>query len=179
MNNAAQVPSSVTASPASPNPIPGAGNLSDTQKLALFSQVLDSLDQADVQLNPPAPTSTGAKEAAEANTSPDLSPFDVGAIQYVEQEKSPEIPVEVEGYLQKVEDIADQKPPEIFIADGTQESDTATYPSRPVIVLPITEEIEDAGLKKNHTFSIRWLVEWSQKIIKMFAGKVIYRQEKV
>jgi hypothetical protein len=46
-----------------------------------------------------------------------------------------------------------------------------------VVVLPITEEVEEAGKKKNPNFSIRWLVEWSQRIIKMFAGKVVYKRE--
>ncbi len=97
-------------------------------------------------------------------------------VQYVEQEPSPEIPVEVESFIQRVTDHTETSPHEVVIADGTTEQPKAAYPTRPVVVLPITEAIEDEGQKKSAKFSIRWLVEWSHKIIKMFAGKVIYRQ---
>lgn len=154
--------------------------LSDQQKLAAFETVLNRVENQSVnQLNPAHAVKTSGKEAINVAASPDQGPVDAGAIQNVEAEKSPEIPVEVEGYLQKVDDLAEERPPEVFITDGTKEAQEASYPSRPVVVLPITQKVEEAGQKKNATFSIRWLVEWSHKIIKMFAGKVIYRQETV
>lgn len=157
---------------------PDQETLSDSQKLAIFSDVIDTVNQADAQFNPPqpVPSRSGAKEATEATTSPDSQVVDTGLTQQIELEKTPELPVEVEGFLKKVDDLSNQKPPEIFIADGTQESAAVSYPSRPVVVLPITEEVEKAGAHKNTTFSIRWLIEWSRKIMKLFAGKVIYRQ---
>jgi hypothetical protein len=45
-----------------------------------------------------------------------------------------------------------------------------------VIVLPITPATEDAGERKNPKWSIRWLVEWSRKLMKAFSGKIIYRE---
>lgn len=157
---------------------PDQETLSDSQKLAIFSDVIDTVNQADAQFNPPhpLPSRSGAKEVTEATTSPDAQVVDTGPTQQVELEKTPELPVEVEGFLKKVDDLSNQKPPEIFIADGTQESAAVSYPSRPVVVLPITEEAEKVGAHKNTTFSIRWLIEWSRKIMKLFAGKVIYRQ---
>ncbi len=127
-------------------------------------------------LNPAAP-GTNAKERpqAAAEQTADNTFTDAGGVQTVEQERTPEIPPEVEAYMQKVQDHADQAPQEVVIADGTQESATTPYPSRPVVVLPITPEVEKEGLKKGPLYSIRWLIEWSHKIIKMFAGKVIYR----
>jgi len=44
--------------------------------------------------------------------------------------------------------------------------------------LPITKKEDKEGRKKSPKYSFRWLVEWSHKIIKVFAGKVIYRQVK-
>ena len=205
--------------PVAPTPPPAPDDLSDAQKLDLFEQVLDQVEEQPLQLAPTAPVAQAstppapaqpsvqppvgtvidqalpyalqatdplnppqaghstAKERVESTAAPDTSTIDAGTgVQYVEQEKSPEIPVEVESYLKKVESHADSQPHEVVIADGSIEQAGTAYPSRPVIVLPITEEIEEEGQKKSPKFSVRWLVEWSHKIIKMFAGKVIYRE---
>lgn len=138
--------------------------------------VIASMQTLPDSLNPPNPAPTSAKETFERPAAPDASSIDVGgAVQHVEVEKNPELPVEVEGFLQRVQDFSAQPPQEIVIADGTNEQATTNYPSRPVIVLPITEEEEKAGRNKSPRNSIRWLVEWSHKVIRMFAGKVIYR----
>lgn len=167
-------------------------DLLDSQKLDVFDQAISEAEkiggsvidqvwsqavQASDSLNPPQAGHSTAKEKLMSSTGIDQTSPDSGtSIQYVEQEKVPEIPVEVESYLQKVEDNADSQPHEIVIADGTAEVAGANYPSRPVIVLPITQAMEDEGEKKSPKFSIKWLVEWSQKIIKIFAGKVVYRE---
>lgn len=180
-------------SPGSPKP-----SLTQDQKLALFESILDevepqpnapqttpsalpqalptaldpSFDQQAAQITPIA---RAGKEALETTT-PDQPAIEAGTgLQAVETEKTPEIPVEVESYLQKVQDDPTTAPQEIVIADGTSESDKAQYPARPVIVLPITPDVERKGRWKGPQFSLRWLVEWSRKIIKMFAGKVVYR----
>jgi len=159
-------------------------------KLDTFESVLDEIqnvaphglvkavDQATNTLNPQQGAVRSAKERAEVGGSLDTKSIDLGGgVQTVEQEKNPEIPVEVESFLQRVEDHHDTAPTEIVIADGTGEVPTNQYPSRPVIVLPITEEEEKEGIKKSPKNSFRWLVEFSHKIIKMFTGKVIYKQE--
>lgn len=89
-----------------------------------------------------------------------------------------EMPVEVEGYLQEVKDNQDQLPQEIVIADNQIDLvPSTTAPLRPVVVLPITPELETAGAKKNPSWSLRWLVEWSKKLMQVFTGKIVYRQE--
>ena len=91
-------------------------------------------------------------------------------------EQVAEIPPEVESYLQKVEEQPETAPKEIVVADGMPTAPTDhQYPAQPVVVLPITQAEEQAGAKKSPKFSIRWLVEWSRKLMKMFVGKVIYR----
>jgi len=138
--------------------------------------VLTTMQNAQDPLNPPNPAPASAKESFERPAAPDATSIDAGGtVQAVEVEKNPELPVEVEGFLQRVEDFSAQPPQEVVIADGSNEQATTNYPSRPVIVLPITEDEEQKGKKKNPRNSIRWLVEWSHKVIKMFAGKVIYR----
>lgn len=94
----------------------------------------------------------------------------------VEPIREMEMPVEVESYLQKVDNNPDQLPQEIVIADDGQIIRSKSFSKQPVIVLPMTEEELEKGKKKSPHFSVRWLVEWSEKIMKMFNGKVIYRQ---
>ena len=160
-----------------------------TENLSAFEEVLDEIqntiphgvvqavDQITDTLNPQMVVRS-SKERVEPTTSLDSreTDFDSG-VQTVEEEKNPELPVEVESFLQRVEDHHETAPTEVVIADGTVEVPTNTYPSRPVIVLPITQAEEREGTRKSPKFSFRWLVEFSHKIIKMFTGKVIYRQE--
>ncbi|HCC84173.1 MAG TPA: hypothetical protein DEP87_00600 [Candidatus Pacebacteria bacterium] len=155
--------------------------------------MLQTISAAEAQLQPQAGASAKNKETLSAaspqqysETSTAVKPegnsnqatVEVGGnVQYVEYEPSSELPPEVEGYLNRVEDHADQAPAEIVIADSIAAMPTQhQLPSQPVVVLPITPEIEKIGATKSPKFSIRWLVEWSHKIVKMFLGKVIYRQ---
>lgn len=111
----------------------------------------------------------GATTAANAT--------EVGAnIQYVEQERNPELPVEVEGFLQHVEDNFDQAPEEIVLADLEEPQPLPTkVPKQSVVVLPITPDQEKVAARKGTKFSVKWLVEWSRKIMKIFEGSVVYR----
>ncbi len=153
---------------------------------SIIDQVIATTPQAvttvlkqteEKQLNPTTMVSS-AKERLEVGNSLDSTVIDAsGGVQAVEVEKNPEIPVEVESFLHRVEDHTEQAPQEIVIADGTIETTQANYPSMPVVVLPITKKEERQGRRKSPKNSFRWLVEWSHKIIKLFAGKVIYRQQ--
>lgn len=155
-----------------------------SDKIDALGQVLDRVEHNQMAqqdgidtLNPENP-SRSSKERIESSSTPDTSSVDMGGgYQMVEHEKSPEIPVEVESFLHRVEEHQDQAPDEIVVADGSVETVKANYPSTPVVVLPINQEEEKEGEKKPPQFSFRWLVEWSHKIVKMFAGKVIYREK--
>lgn len=148
-------------------------------KLNILNSVLtevESQSRSELEvLNPTHSVRTGAERA---ETSIDSSGVESGAnLQFVEAEKSPEIPPEVDKYLKRVEKDQSQLPKKIIVADQQQDlPDQDQYQAKPVIVLPITPEVEDKGKRKSPKFSIRWLVEWSRKIVKMFAGQVIYRQ---
>lgn len=95
----------------------------------------------------------------------------------LEVERSPELPVEVEGFLEKVEEDQNQLPQEIVVGDGQNLPPVSVIQKTPVVVLPLTEEEQKSGEKKSPKFSIRWLVEFSKKLIKMFSGKIIYKVE--
>jgi hypothetical protein len=167
-------------------------SISAKDKLQLLEQALDEIESrkntpANQRIDPPEPTEPhpdGSQTPPPAAPSfsgkesepPALSAVEQGAsIQVVEAEKSPELSTEVEKYLQEVHKDQDLAPKEIAIADEIANLPSNNqFVSEPVIVLPITPEIQKKGRRKNPKFSVRWLVEWSQKIIKMFSGKVVY-----
>ncbi len=124
---------------------------------------------------PPLESSPVSSSKKEVESSARSSVEQGASVQVVETEKSPELSPEVEKYLQEVHKDQNKAPKEIAISDeiANLPSDNQ-FVSEPVIVVPITPEIEKRGKRKSSKFSIRWLVEWSQKIIKMFSGKVVY-----
>lgn len=128
-------------------------------------------------LNPVHPVSGGAKEVAPIHVTVERPAVDVvPGMQAVELEKSNELPPEVEGFLKTVEDNQDKIPQEIVISNPQTGQALPRVMAQPVIVLPITPEVEEEGKKKKVTHSVRWLVEWSWKIMKVFSGKVVYRK---
>ena len=154
------------------------GEVLDELGLVAPQSVVTAIDRETNTLNPANPARS-SKEKLESSSTLDSASIDAGSgVQIVEHERVPEIPVEVESFLHRVEDHQDQAPKEIVIADGTLETSKASYPSTPVVVLPITQEEGEEGKKKPLKFSFRWLVEFSHKIVKLFAGKVIYKEEK-
>lgn len=114
-------------------------------------------------------TIAGGGNAIEAGVS------EAGDIQYVEQEPAPEMPVEVEGYLQHVQDQNPEELKEVILAEEQAGTLASKYPKQSVVVLPISPEEEKEGARKGVVSSFRWLVEWSRKIMKMFTGEVVYR----
>lgn len=143
---------------------------------ALAQAVPQVIQQSTNTLNPAHPT-TSAKEAYEPSVTLERPSVDlVGGLQQVEQERAPEISPEVESFISEVGEHPDQLPQEIVITNQAAPVATTKYLATPVVILPITPEVEKVGAKKSAQFSVRWLVEWSHKIIKIFPGKVIYKE---
>jgi hypothetical protein len=63
------------------------------------------------------------------------------------------------------------------INDLATQAQTPSSTVKPVVVLPITETQQQLAKKKNTHFSLRWLAEWADKIRKIFAGAVLYKEE--
>jgi hypothetical protein len=149
-----------------------------TNDASVLPQVIPTVVQQTTDTLNPAYAGPTAKESLEGiGSSLDIQAPDAsGGVQYVEQEHHAEIPVEVESFLQQVDDHQAQLPTEIVIADGTMPVPQPNFPTHKVVVLPITPQVEEMGEKKNPSWSVKWLVEWSHKIMKMFTGDVIYRQ---
>ena len=173
-----------------------------SQKLAVLDQVLTQVEEREqvrtkssLQSQPQtAASQTRHQQVQEVGQDQGVTPpaagrtrkeglkagpisVEAGAgLQYVEQEKSPEIPPDVDKYIKKVGQNKIQPPQEVVVADQSEQTAQSQYAAEPAAVLPITQETEQKGKRKSPKLSIRWLVEWSRKIIKMFSGKVIYRQ---
>lgn len=140
-----------------------------------FPQVVEQ--QYQQQLNPPNAASVGQRESLATPNSPDFSGIDhIPGVQSVEHEPNPELSPEVASFLEKAEKNEGQLPEEITVAEDAGTSMPRRTPKKAVVVLPITPEVEKQGMKKSPSWSIRWLVEWSRKIMKMFSGDVIYRE---
>ncbi|PIY80977.1 MAG: hypothetical protein COY80_00195 [Candidatus Pacebacteria bacterium CG_4_10_14_0_8_um_filter_42_14] len=140
---------------------------------SLAQAVPQVIDQMTDTLNTSVGSSAGSIERRQPTM--DLAPELAGHAQVVDQEPSPEISPEVEGYLEAVENHVSELPEEIVIADGTIPSASQNKTAKKVVVLPISEEEEKEGKHKSPKWSIKWLITWSQKIIKMFRGEVVYR----
>lgn len=137
--------------------------------------VPQAVDHMTDNLNPTVPT-TSMKESAQPGSLEQGVVDAIPGAQVVEHEVSPEIPVEVESYIERVEETG-HMPHQITLAgDQIEVTPVQPTPKQSVVVLPITQEIEKEGAHKSPKLSIRWLVEWSRKLMKMFTGKVIYRE---
>jgi hypothetical protein len=139
--------------------------------------VAQQATQPDPSLQqPPNPTPVSKKEAYTVNSA-EISADLPNGVQAVEQEPNPEIAPEIESFLEQKQENIDKLTEEIVVADNQPISKQTKFPTKPVVVVPITEEQRKKGKRKSPQFSLRWLVEWSLKIIKKFSGEVIYRQE--
>ncbi len=160
-------------------------------KLELFSDVLDEIAAETTQpsvlsqalpiavqtyLEPQIQASSSKEQLVVLLQTQELP----GGMQYAEVEHTPEIPPEVESYIERVTDQSDQKQEVVVRAEEPPAPTSIHAPiqERVVKVLPLTKVQEEIGMKKNATFSVRWLVEFSHKIAKMFFGNVIYKQAK-
>lgn len=132
--------------------------------------------EAPVVSPPPVHVSSLSKEAAPSVLA-EQPVIEAGSgVQVVEYEPRSEMPVEVESFIQEIQDHQTEQPQEIVISDGQMQIQPAAIPKKSVIVLPITPETETEGAKKSSKWSVRWLVEWSRKLMKAFSGRIIYRE---
>ncbi len=86
---------------------------------------------------------------------------------------------EIESWLDKLEQqVAAQQTTSTLgnntlPADNNQSTITPPSPSKP-IVLPLTKREIETGLHRPLTSAIRWLAEWSIRMIKMYHNRVRY-----
>lgn len=94
----------------------------------------------------------------------------------IELEKSAEVPVEVESWVQEVGQKAHQAPTEVKVVRFDAGPTPSALPQEEVVVLPVNQTVLQKGLQASVNESIRWLSEWCLRIIKKFHGMVVYHQ---
>lgn len=165
--------------PPTPSPAPSDDNTVTDNGSAAPAGGVNANDSSDAaQIQPPQ---TGGVTTAKEKFQPGIvlerpSVDQSSGVQMVEVERSPELPPEVESFIEKIEQHPDQLPQEVVINDPHGTQPTTKYLAQPVVVLPITPDVEQVGEKANPQMSVRWLVEWCWKMMKVFSGKIIYRQ---
>jgi len=101
------------------------------------------------------------------------------------QEKTPiteytrqvDLEPEVEGWLEKLEkEDAQLKQPVVNPKTGQVVLDDSQQQTGFKVVLPLTKDEMEKGLRHKVVDSVRWLAEWCWRLIKMFGNKVAYRR---
>ncbi len=159
-----------------PGSSPDPTDLSPDEKLDVFAQVVDEVAAKPAPVQPAPISATGTSKEYLAASTPDTTSVDAGSHTGVEYEPTPEISPEVESFMQHVEEHEDQLPQEVVVAGDDIQLQPAHYAAQPVVVLPYDKETEKEAVFKGPRWSVRWLLEFGHKIIKMFGGKVIYLQ---
>lgn len=89
-------------------------------------------------------------------------------------ETEPKLDKEVERYFEKVE--KEQYLSQPITDDYGQPLVSPPAPQEPQIILPISEQTFELGLKKKVSDSWRWLSEWCLRLVKIFGSKAVFRK---
>lgn len=133
------------------------------------------VDQATDTLNVPGLGSAQRKEAATVSQVQVVETAQAAQQVEIEPVREQELQPEISAFVQKVEEHS-QGVQHIAVdqAGQVQLQPDPGQVARPVIILPISDEEDRIGSKASPLKSIRWLVEWSHKVMKMFSGQVVY-----
>ncbi len=91
----------------------------------------------------------------------------------VEKPTTPEVPPEIE-HVEAVTGAEIYLPQPITDDSGQVILDNAA-PQQVTIALPLTEEEMVKALRLKIIYSLRWLAEWTKRLIKIVGGRFIYR----
>ena len=84
---------------------------------------------------------------------------------------------EVEGWLEKLEkEDSHLQQPVVNPQTGQVVLDDSQPQAGFKVVLPLTKDEMEKGLKHKVVDSLRWLAEWCLRLIKMFGNKVAFRR---
>jgi len=126
---------------------------------------------SDDQKQPPViPSITPAgKERVDAGGTQEKTPI-------TEYTRSVDLEPEVEGWLEKLEKEETQLPQPVTDDKGQVVLDDAQKQAGFKVVLPLTKDEVEKGLRHKVIDSLRWLAEWCLRLVKMFGNKVAYRR---
>ncbi len=89
----------------------------------------------------------------------------------------PDLPPQLEDYLEKVEKENHFLKNQVLDDQTGQTLVTSSQAQKPKIVLPLTLSEYHSGLKKSIESSWRWLSEWSKRLVKMLGSQVGFKEQ--
>jgi len=95
------------------------------------------------------------------------------------EKKEFETPAEVKKYVKEVKKEEAIKLPVPVEDEYGRVLMESARPSKPRIILPLNQTGMKQAVKKKITDSIRWLATWCLRLIKMFPGRVVYKNSKL
>ena len=95
-------------------------------------------------------------------------------IQIAERPSTPEFTPKIEKVetVESVEDMVLSQP--VVGEDGAVVLDNPA-PQQVVVKLPLTDDQITQALHLKVIYSVRWLAEWSKRVLKILGGKFVYR----
>lgn len=134
-------------------------------------QMPTSQSAQKTQTEPQVGRPVGDKEAEYVSDTSSVG--EAEKVPIVEMKEPGELPTEVEGWIERAEKDDVAEPPTIV-----HQGQTVVSPASPQNV-SVTLPLDDAGIKKGLTRaiseSIRWLAEWSKRILMKLGGKVGFK----
>lgn len=162
------------------HPLPAAPSLASAP---LDTNTPDSLIAASIfagnpQSAPPVPTIIGNSQKESAPISEPIQSHEHTPL--VEIHETENIPEEVEGWLQKLNQAGDINLKNPITHDGDiLLANTEAQVVKEKLVLPLSEAGVTTGLKSSVSDSARWLAEWCVRLVKMIKDGVKYAPETV
>lgn len=93
----------------------------------------------------------------------------------VETAPAKETGPEVKDWLTKLETGEEIKLPQPVTDDAGQVMLDNAAPQQVTVTLPLTEEEMNRALHVKIIYSLRWLAEWTKRLIKIVGGKFLYK----
>lgn len=126
---------------------------------------LSSIDAAEpTKIAETAPMAeTASSEEVAAN--PELAELSKELQEVSKETKEQRDQAEIKQKQQEISNLAATASAPVVVSD------------KPVVVLPITAKSKEEAKFKSTKYSVKWLVEWCEKIAKVFSGAVVYKEE--
>ena len=138
----------------------------------------DDQNQPAPPVSPTTPVSGGT--AAKEKDKPAFAEGSGEARQEVtpitEYTRQVDLEPEVESWMEKLEKEEGKLTQPVTDDKGQVILDDAQKQAGFKVVLPLTKDEVDQGLRLKVIDSLRWLAEWCLRLIKMFGNKVAYRK---
>lgn len=152
------------ANPASDNQKQFASNQS-TQVSSRAKEVQNNLPSVNTVESAKIVEVAETASSAETASNPELAELSKELQEVSKETKEQRDQAEIKQKQQEISNLAATAAAPVAVSD------------KPVVVLPITAKSKEEAKFKSTKYSVKWLVEWCEKIAKVFSGAVVYKEE--